>query len=72
MPEPIILEHMLTSWKPKTLFLWQTQIQAIEYGLNGTIGMKKKEFILIINSFPPPRAPSDVVNFQTNVMPQLI
>ena len=51
-------------------FLWQTQIQTIEYGLNDTIQIKKKQVILILYSFAP-SAPSDM-NFQTILMPKVI
>ena len=35
----------------KSRFLWQTQIQMIEYGLNDMIRIKKKQVILILYSF---------------------
>ena len=34
-------------------FLWQTQIQTIEYGLKDTILITKKDFALIFFSFTP-------------------
>ena len=43
--------------------MWQTQIQAIEYDLNDTKRIKKKQFALTLYSF----APSDM-NFQTILM----
>ena len=43
------------------------QIQTIEYGLNGTILIKTKEFILILYLFT-----HSGVNFQTILMPKVI
>ena len=34
-------------------FLWQTQIQTIEYGLNDTIRITKNEVILMLYTFTP-------------------
>ena len=44
-------------------FLWQTQIQAIEYGLNDAIRIKKNEALMILYSFT-----SVDMDFQTILM----
>ena len=49
------------------IFLRQTQIQTINYGLNDTKRIKKKQVILILYSF----AHSDM-NFQTVLLPKVI
>ena len=58
------LEHNLLRMylRDQPAFLWQTQIQKIEYGLNDTIRMKKKEVTLY------PFTPSDM-SFWTIWMP---
>ena len=45
----------------------RTQIQTLEYGLDDAMRIKKKDFVLIENSFTP----SDM-NFQTIWMPKVI
>ena len=62
------LEHNLFNNVYKWVtFLWETQIQTIEYGLNDAKWIKKKEFTLILYSFTP----SDM-NFQTFLLPKVI
>ena len=49
-----------------TSFLWQTQTQTIEYGLNDMIQINKNAVMLTLCSFTP----SDL-NFQTILMPKV-
>ena len=48
-------------------FLWQTQIQPIEYGLNDTIRIQNNEVILILYSFTP-----SGMNFLMILMPKVV
>ena len=48
-------------------FLWQTQIQTMEYGLNDAIRIKKNTVLLISYSFTPCN-----MNFQTILIPKMI
>ena len=64
----LLLEHNLFQNVSKWVtFLWQTQIQTLEYGLNDAKRIKKKQVTLILYSFTP----SDM-NFQTILMPKVI
>ena len=63
-----ILEHTLfKNVSNRVTFLWQTQIQTIEYGLNDTKRITKNQVTLILYS----STPFDMI-FQTILMPKVI